>query len=236
VSLHSFDAYGSESYTTEAHTLVDSTSEEDGVTTFRVIAAMEVGAFIGNTAEGYSVDNISPSVPTGLLATALDDTIELSWDISADEDFHYFILQKATDSEFSDYETIETIDTTYNDTEYELNVTYYYRLAAVDYTGNLSGYTETVEAMVLSINADGLIPDVYALHQNYPNPFNPITTLRYDLPENSYVNVTVYDMLGRQVRQLVDSFQEAGFKSIVWDATNDYGSPAAAGLLFLDQL
>ena len=70
----------------------------------------------------------------------------------------------------------------------------------------------------------------YNIHQNYPNPFNPITTLRYDLPENSYVNVTVYDILGRQVRTLVKTTQEAGFKSVIWDATNDYGNPVSAGV------
>ena len=67
------------------------------------------------------------------------------------------------------------------------------------------------------------IPEVFALHQNYPNPFNPITTLRYDLPENSYVNVTIYDMLGREIRTLVNSTQDAGFKLVICDATNDYG-------------
>jgi hypothetical protein len=77
---------------------------------------------------------------------------------------------------------------------------------------------------------EGIFPTEFALHQNFPNPFNPLTSIRYDLPENEYVTVMIYDMLGRQVRQLVDSFQEAGFKSIVWDATNDYGSPAAAGV------
>jgi len=440
VSLHSFDAYGSESYTTEAHTLVDSTSEEDGVTTFRVIAAMEVGAFIGNTAEGYSVDNISPSVPTGLLATALDDTIELSWDISADEDFHYFILQKATDSEFSDYESIETIENTYNDIDNEINMTYYYRLAVADYAGNISGYTEIIESIIivepviaaipdttinedeqimlnlsvesplgypmtysansdtvdvvatvsndtltlttsddwygnsivtvvvtdenslsdttsfdLIVNAvndaptsfnlneqdsvyitmdnfdsdslnfgwdesadvdgddlsyhftaeliingqamieydttlttnimkidyqsvfdeifasqtmvagiewdvrvsDGVVsvfanngpitvginatdavltvleeqlPKSFALHQNYPNPFNPVTTLRYDLPEQAKVNIIIYDLLGRETRILVNEFQDPGYKSIMWDAKNNHGNPVSAGV------
>ena len=82
----------------------------------------------------------------------------------------------------------------------------------------------------LGVNEGLSVPVVYALHQNYPNPFNPITTLRYDLPENSYVNVTVYDMLGREIRSLVSTAQEAGFKSVIWDATNDYGKPVSAGV------
>jgi len=68
------------------------------------------------------------------------------------------------------------------------------------------------------------------LHNDYPNPFNPITTLRYDLPENSLVTITIYDMLGKQVKSLIKQTQEAGFKSVIWNATNDYGKPASAGI------
>ena len=75
-----------------------------------------------------------------------------------------------------------------------------------------------------------LIPTVFALLQNYPNPFNPVTTLRYDLPEQSTVNIIIYDMLGRQVRTLLNQTQDAGFKLVIWDATNDYGKPVSAGV------
>jgi len=75
-----------------------------------------------------------------------------------------------------------------------------------------------------------VIPTSFALHQNYPNPFNPITTLRYDLPEQTTVNIIIYDMLGRQVRTLVNTTQDAGFKSVLWNATNDYGEPVSAGV------
>jgi hypothetical protein len=84
-------------------------------------------------------------------------------------------------------------------------------------------------AAVLSINGE-LLPDVFALHQNYPNPFNPVTTLRYDLPENGLVNITIYDMLGRQVKTLMDQTQDAGYRSVIWNATNDYGKPVSAGI------
>ena len=75
-----------------------------------------------------------------------------------------------------------------------------------------------------------LIPTVFALLQNYPNPFNPVTTLRYDLPEQATVNIIIYDMLGRQVKLLINQTQDAGFKSVIWDATNDYGKPVSAGV------
>mgnify|MGYP002822157689 FL=1 len=79
-------------------------------------------------------------------------------------------------------------------------------------------------------NRNETFPQGFALEQNFPNPFNPITTLRYDLPENSYVNVIIYDMLGREVKTLVNQTQDAGYKSVIWDATNDYGKPVSAGV------
>ena len=65
---------------------------------------------------------------------------------------------------------------------------------------------------------------------NYPNPFNPITTLRYDLPEDALVNITIYDMMGRQVKTLINDRQTAGYKSLHWNATNNASSPVSAGI------
>ena len=65
---------------------------------------------------------------------------------------------------------------------------------------------------------------------NYPNPFNSFTTLRYDLPEDSFVNVTVYDMLGNVVNNLVNTNQSSGYKSVRWDATNNQGESVSAGV------
>ena len=64
------------------------------------------------------------------------------------------------------------------------------------------------------------IPERYALHAAYPNPFNPITTFQYDIPEGGKVSLVVYDMLGREVTQLVNSYRDAGYHSIKWDASN----------------
>ena len=82
---------------------------------------------------------------------------------------------------------------------------------------------------ILSIENE-VIPTSFTLHQNYPNPFNPVTTLRYELPEQSHVTIVIFDMLGRTVRQLINTTQEAGYKSIIWNATNDYGKLASAGV------
>ena len=74
------------------------------------------------------------------------------------------------------------------------------------------------------------IPETFTLHQNFPNPFNPITTLRYDLPSDALVTLSIYDMLGREITQLVNTVKEAGPKSVLWDATDAMGRPVSAGI------
>ena len=73
-------------------------------------------------------------------------------------------------------------------------------------------------------------PTEFNLKNSFPNPFNPVTTLRYDLPEDSPVNITIYDLVGRVVKTLINDQQTAGYKSIQWNATNDADSPVSAGI------
>ena len=73
-------------------------------------------------------------------------------------------------------------------------------------------------------------PKKFKLNQNYPNPFNPVTTLGYNLPENELVNITVYDMLGNIINQLVNEVQNSGYNVIQWDATDNQGQPVSAGV------
>ena len=95
----------------------------------------------------------------------------------------------------------------------------------------ISHFTINIFYNELSANdKENSIPIQYALYQNYPNPFNPATTIRYDLPKQSYVTITVYDMLGREVTTLVNQHQNAGSKSILWNATNFYGKTVSNGI------
>ena len=63
-----------------------------------------------------------------------------------------------------------------------------------------------------------IIPKEFALHQNYPNPFNPVTEIRYQIPEATFVTLTVYDVLGREIKTLVNEFQRPDSYSMVFDA------------------
>ena len=74
------------------------------------------------------------------------------------------------------------------------------------------------------------IPAEFALKQNYPNPFNPVTRILYDIPEASHVTITIYNLLGNQVKTLVSGYQEPGYKTILWNATNERGAQVSAGM------
>ena len=76
------------------------------------------------------------------------------------------------------------------------------------------------------------IPTEFALEQNYPNPFNPNTTINYDLPKEAFVNIVIYDMLGREVRSLVNGKKGAGYHSQIWNARDKMGRSVAAGIYF----
>ena len=81
-----------------------------------------------------------------------------------------------------------------------------------------------------TLNLKAVVPASFTLHQNFPNPFNPITTIRYDLPSDAFVTLSIYDMLGKEITQLVNTNQQAGFKSIQWDAVDSMDRSVSAGI------
>ncbi|MEE9166307.1 MAG: PQQ-dependent sugar dehydrogenase [Candidatus Neomarinimicrobiota bacterium] len=96
--------------------------------------------------------------------------------------------------------------------------------------GGNGPFTLTIDGSGVSVERTDLIPGVFALHQNHPNPFNPVTTLQYDLPERSEVVLTIYDILGRVVRTLVQGMEQPGYKSVTWDGTDDRGEMGSGGV------
>ena len=76
------------------------------------------------------------------------------------------------------------------------------------------------------------IPDGFQLSQNYPNPFNPETTIRYQLQEADQVRLAIYNLLGQQVRTLVNQNQISGSHTVVWDGRNDAGEVVTSGMYF----
>ncbi len=103
----------------------------------------------------------------------------------------------------------------------------------VTQTGNLVNSNRTwysYEGLQLSAENDAGIPTNFELSQNYPNPFNPTTTISFDLSEGSDVKISIYDMTGRLIKELVNETMTVGSKTINWDGKDESGNPVSAGI------
>ncbi|MEW5798223.1 MAG: choice-of-anchor D domain-containing protein [Bacteroidota bacterium] len=96
--------------------------------------------------------------------------------------------------------------------------------------GIFTGITVTTDPNSVG-DDERAVPKVFALHQNYPNPFNPATTLRYEIPKHTHVQITIYNILGKQVGTLVSENQSPGYYSVVWNGQTGFGA-AASGIYF----
>ncbi len=232
VGLNSVSAYGNDVYVVEATTLVDSTSETDALMTYRIIAAMEEGNFASDPRSGYSVDNIAPDAPASVVAAVSGGVVYLEWTDSDANDLDYYAVYRSTDPEFVPGE--ENMIGSSEDPEFADDVEelgdYYYAVTALDLHENESDPSELVNVTLLSLEDIRGLPEVFTLQQNYPNPFNPNTQIQYALPTNANVSIIIYDLVGRQIRTLVNEQVNAGYHSTLWNATNDMGSPVSAGV------
>jgi hypothetical protein len=91
------------------------------------------------------------------------------------------------------------------------------------------------ESIPVNAKGDGsvaleLIPMQYALYQNFPNPFNPVTEIQFDIPDISTVELVVYNLMGQEVRRLVNGEIQAGYHRIVWNGLNAQGEPVSTGV------
>lgn len=102
--------------------------------------------------------------------------------------------------------------------------TFFYRLKQIDTDGSF--HVSGKRTVTLSL------PVHFLLKECYPNPFNPETTIEYQLPEQARVTVQIYDVLGHEVKTLVDESQKAGYYRVIWDGRNKNNSEAASGVYF----
>jgi hypothetical protein len=108
--------------------------------------------------------------------------------------------------------TSSPVDYTYTDKNLATGK-YSYRLKQVDYNGNFEYFNLNGEVFVG-------IPGRFNLSQNYPNPFNPTTSINFDIPVDSKVTISLFDLSGREVAKLVNDFRTAGYYSVSFNASN----------------
>jgi hypothetical protein len=176
-----------------------------------------------------AVDNV-PKAPTGLTVTWQEfiDLPELSWNANSETNITGYEIWGKEGS--GAWQLIWTADGT-NWTDHEFfnyAPVYYYKLRAKNSLTIYSDFGTTVQfntplakRVYQDLNqAAEFLPTEYSISQNYPNPFNPSTVISYDIPEASRVTLKVYDILGREVADLVDEFKEAGRYNVKFDASH----------------
>lgn len=98
-----------------------------------------------------------------------------------------------------------------------------------DSPGQLWGDVELSGLPTKIADLKNAVPGSYILNQNYPNPFNPVTTISYNLNKQARINLTVYNLMGQQVKTLVNDDQPAGNYRLLWNGLNELSQAVASG-------
>ena len=187
--------------------------------------ATGVGTSVGPTGfpgiSGLSfVPEIIPVELTSFTATVNNEgSVVLNWSTATEVNNHMFEIEREnTEGQFNKIGFVEGHGTTAEQQEYSYvdnsvkTGTYYYRLKQIDFSGQYE-YSNEIE-----IEVNG--PLTFGLEQNYPNPFNPSTLIKYSVPENGFVKLSIYNLVGEEVNVLVSKTVDAGFYEVTFNATN----------------
>jgi len=167
-------------------------------------------------------NNPLPVVLTSLSGNASDRNINLNWSTLTEFNNAGFEIQKSSiknsgQSDWSKIGYVQGNGTKYEQSEYTYTETrcnsgkYKYRLKQIDYNGNF-------EYFELENTIEVALPTKYELGQNYPNPFNPATKIAFELPEAARVSIILYDMLGREVKRILNEDKDGGYYVIDFNA------------------
>lgn len=202
----------------------------DGTTYNVVYHAFEFREIVTDVTRGVNqimqgsldwIVNAGGAIPVELVSLSVsvnENNVALNWVTATETNNKGFAVERKADgNDFSEIAFIggagtSTERNTYSYTDKKLDAgKYTYRLKQVDFDGTVS-YSDKVEV-------DVAVPSVFTLEQNYPNPFNPATTIKYSVPKESFVNLSIYNALGERVAQLVNETNKAGFYEVNFRAT-----------------
>ena len=194
------------------------------------------------------------SLPVELLsfmAVVFRDSVGLKWETASELENAFWLIDKKILSR-TEYELIQngniSVDetnceynqiaqilgmgskptgTTYNFVDHNVDrgKIYAYRLSSVSFYGEIEIFTP-----VIASYSNGKAPITYTLEQNYPNPFNPVTTINYQVPFESKINIEVYNILGQKVITLIDDKKQAGYYDVQWNCHSQNGAKVASGI------
>jgi PKD repeat protein len=204
---------------------------------YSVGSLADVNSPMGNSdnANGEVQDYLFTLTPVELstfTASVQQGSVVLEWRTQSETDnlgFHVY----RSEAENGTYEQLSAVmipgaGTTssarhysFEDRDVIANQAYFYKLADVDYSGRMTLHGP--------IKVVGATPNSYTLEQNYPNPFNPETRISFMLKETGYVNLTIYNLNGQEIRSMVTKQLPAGTHSCTWDGRNNSGKVVPTG-------
>lgn len=176
------------------------------------------------------------AAPLALAATSIaKDGFTANWNASTNATNYW--LDVSTTNNFASFVTNYNNRDAGNTTSLNIislspNTTYFYRVSASNKEG-ASPYSNTITVTtsitgVYEISSG--IPNKYDIYQNYPNPFNPSTTIKYALPEESHVQISIIDVLGREIKSFNFDSQAAGYQTVQWNGNDNIGRQVSGGV------
>ena len=190
----------------------------------------DLGLFYTGSAPDLGAYEWMVAAPQDLQAYVQDSTVLLAWG-AVEENLQFYKLERSTNDIFTENVLENFLTTnTFTDDDLEWDTEYFYRVSAN--VGYYTDYSNISSVMLESLNIEDneYLPLSFQVYQNYPNPFNPTTSLSYQLPDDGKVEVIIYDMMGKLIKNLVNEKQSSGQNSIIWNATNNSGNQVSAGL------
>uniref|UniRef100_A0A7V3E6J2 T9SS type A sorting domain-containing protein n=1 Tax=Ignavibacterium album TaxID=591197 RepID=A0A7V3E6J2_9BACT len=166
----------------------------------------------------YPLAEVVPVELTSFSAKANGLDVELSWTTATETNNFGFEIQRKTQDDYITVGFVKGKGTTitqqnYNFVDKELNEgNYIYRLKQIDYSGAYHFSDE--------VNVDITGPKIFFIEQNFPNPFNPSTKIRFNLAVNSKVTLKVYNLIGEEIAELLNSQMNAGKQEVEFNASN----------------
>lgn len=181
-------------------------------------------------------------VPTALDASeGLGDRIELTWSFNGYPDLAGFNIYRSRwqNGQYEKLNSQPVLQTNYTDNSLPDNAIYWYYVTAAytDDAWTAESFASdhsygSIDEITAIDDAQAAVPTSFFISQNYPNPFNATTLINYGLPDAAQVKIDIFNVMGQKVRSLVDEYQTAGYKSVVWDGKANSGSTVASGVYF----
>lgn len=193
--------------------------------------------------DGPTIDGSLPVELSRWEGSSGQGDVKLEWTTESEIENQGFIIERKTAGErefttiasyLTDQElmgqgsTTRQTDYLFIDGDVSVGQRYDYRLSDVDYKGKITPHEST--SVVVTLDDNTQQPGSLSLMHAYPNPFNPATTIEYAISQASQVNLTIYDLSGNRIAELVQGPQEAGWHSVVWNGLNHEGQPIPTGV------